>query len=407
MKIKLPSVFLIFLFVVTRLFIWVYRPVEFTEIIYSYMPYAHRWAAGEVPYLQMWYEYPPATIPLFYLPHLIDMGSIGMPIHLNYLQAYRGMLLLIDIGLFVLIWKTLRKYKAAESVFAGGLIYYALATAKAHHFIYDTMDITFAAALSLTIAAPLLWPTMKGHLISWLGYFLAVSLKLVNAPLALVYVLLERKNLKRLLLTGIVAGTLVWLLPLAYFRSSLQVMLVYHQIRGLQVESAPAVIVSTVDAFTHSEQFIEAYKNYEVAGPVSDKVKRIFDVLFPAALLTYLIYASLKAYRLTEKQRDLMRHYLTLLYVFVFIISAKVLSTPFLLWHIPLLAMLPHKTLTKQLSFTIPSLIIIIMSMSPIPRFPVGIFTMHHIIGWIRTGFFAYLTVATVLLIEKNYAKKD
>src|SRR3989339_602912 len=126
-KLSILSILLIALYIISRIYIWRSGPVSFTEIIFSYMPYAHLWASGQRPYLDQWYEYPPATIPLFYIPHVIDRGTLKYPaIHLDYLQSYRGILLLVDIGVFVMIWKVLRKQKAKVSIFAGGLVYYIL-----------------------------------------------------------------------------------------------------------------------------------------------------------------------------------------------------------------------------------------------------------------------------------------
>lgn len=193
------------LFFVTRGIIWVYRPVQFTEIIYSYMPYAHLWAGGTKPYLQQWYEYPPATIPLFYLPHIIDMATNHHWYHLDYLVSYRGLLLLIDVVLFWLMSTVLKKSKASSTEYVVSLSYYALVTAKTNHFIYDSMDLTFTFAMFVAAVAPILWKN-RGWLIGWLGYFLAIALKYVNAPIGLMYAAFERKNIRRLMIELAIAG---------------------------------------------------------------------------------------------------------------------------------------------------------------------------------------------------------
>lgn len=382
---------IIILFILTRVIIWIYNPVEFTEIIYSYMPYAHLWASGDQPYLDQWYEYPPATIPLFYLPHVIDMSTHDTPFHLNYANAYRGTLLLVDIGIFIMIWKTLKKTTKHRAVFVGALIYYILATTKAHDFIYDTMDLTFAAAITLSVAAPILFKNKLSSFGTWLGFFLAFALKFVNAPLAFTYAVLERRNIRRLLLSGCLAFLLVWGVPLAKYRTSLSVTLVYHQMRGLQVTSTPAVIASTIDHITDTETFVEKYKNYEITGPYSDRIKRIFDILFIASIISFIGYTTKVAFFTKEEQAYSTRLHFTLGYVLLFMLVGKVQSTPFLLWQIPLIAIYPFKSLKDQLFFTLASLAIIISSMTKIPNLPVGIFSVHLFIGWLRTGLFAFL----------------
>lgn len=401
MRLNKLTFILLFVYLTTRLFIWVFRPMEFTEIIYSYMPYAHLWDSGEVPYLEQWYEYPPATIPLFYLPHLIDKYSQNSLIAINYLQAYRGLLFLIDIGLFSIIWKVLRKYQVRPTAFTFSVLYYCFVTAKAHHFLYDTMDITFAASMSLAVAAPILWKKNSGIFFSWFGTFLAMALKLVNAPLIPVYALLDRYHWKKALLIATIAGALVWAFPLLYFRSSLQVMFVYHQMRGLQVESVPAVISSVIGSFTDSEQFIEAYKNYEITGPVSSAVKRVFDPLFYLTMSMFVLAGSILAFR-AKKNHQLLRHQFTLVYIFAFMLTAKVLSTPFLIWHIPLLAMYPFTNTKQQLKMLLISFVMIALSMTAIPKIELSMIDTHQLIGVVRSLSLLALLYLVISDIQQN-----
>ncbi len=387
-------------FLVTRGIIWIYRPVQFTEIIYSYMPYAHLWAGGTKPYLQQWYEYPPATIPLFYLPHVIDMGTNHHWYHVDYLVSYRGMLLLVDIFLFWLMTKVLQKSKSSSTMYVMSLAYYALVTAKANHFIYDSMDLTFTCAMFVAAVAPILWQT-KGWFIGWLGYFLAVALKYVNAPLGLMHAAFEHKNLARLFVELSIAGLLIWGVPLILFRSSLLVSFVYHQQRGLQVESAPATLARTINSFTQTERYAEVYKNYDIQGPVSSQIKRVFDVAFPISLLVYGVWASKRIIQRNPKHTHDLRIWVSLGYISCFMLTAKVLSTPFLLWHIPFVAVLPLKTWREKLPAMMASAIIIGTSMTSIPNLPLGIFSIHLLIGWVRVVAFSYLFAISVREIRR------
>ena len=174
-----------------------------------------------------------------------------------------------------------------------------------------------------------------------------------------------------------------------YFRSSLLVMYVYHKERGLQVESVPAVIVSTFNKFTKSEQFVEVYKNYDIVGPISEKVKTIFDILFPLSLGIFMVTAIKYALKVnSQKDRIRVDLYLTVLYIFVFMLTSKVLSTPFLLWHIPFFTIYPFESLSIQLKFLIPSFLIIALSMTKIPDLNWGLINLHLVIGWIRSSMF-------------------
>jgi len=393
-----PIHLLIVIYLISRLFIWVFRPQAFSEIIYSYMPYAHLWASGTKPYLEQWYEYPPVTIPLFYIPHIIDRETRETPFHLNYLQSYRGLLLIVDLLLFGLIWKTLQKQKVALPIFITAVLYYIGVTTKAHHFLYDTMDLTFAASLTLAAAAPVILSAKTASFFSWLGTFLAIGLKYVNAPLIPIYALLERQNWKRLMVSGFIAFALVWALPLSLFRSSLSVSLVYHDMRGIQVDSAAAILLRTIDQFTQSERIIEIYKNYEVTGPLTDQAKSVMKLLFPASLLIYVAIACWLVLKVTHKRSQFLRIHLTLGYILLFMLTGKVLSTPFLLWHIPLLAIYPFTSLKRQLSFLVPSAIIIFVSMTQVSNDLIGIFPIPLIVGWIRTLAFGFLFIQWLCL---------
>ncbi|HYD35348.1 MAG TPA: hypothetical protein VD999_04735 [Vitreimonas sp.] len=421
---KKLSLLLLLVFILSRSFIWVFKPPAFSEIIYSYMPYAHLWASGVTPYLEQWYEYPPATIPLFYIPHWIDKTTHGFPFHLNYSHAYRAEMLLIDVALFTLMWKVLRKLEVNKSVFVGGLLYYIVVTTKAHHFLYDTMDLAFAAAVAAGLSAPLFLSSLSGTFWSWAGFALAVALKYVNAPLALLYGLAAlptkassqswatySRNLVSLQLLykmmAVVGGiALVWLFPLLYFRSSLMVSLVYQQIRGLQIDSTPAVFVRVADRLQPSEHVIEVYKNYEIAGPISTQVLNQLAWIFPVSIGLFLLIGIIiigKNLHLHTHQRVPMLVWLTLGYFLVFMLTGKVLSRPFLFWHLPLLAFFPFKILKHQLAFTVPSTLMIWVTLSQASNDEVGFLTVPILVGLWRVLMIVIMSVGWVYVAYQYF----
>lgn len=390
-KQKVMIVLLVLFFALSRLITWYFGPVYFTEIIYSYMPFAHLWASGVTPYLEQWYEYPPATIPLFYIPHIIDTATHGTILHLNYEVAYRLQMLTIDCSLFALIMFVLIKRRVNGALFATPLVYYILATAKAHDFIYDTMDLSFAAAISLGVAAPELVKGSKGVFLSWFGFALSVALKLMNGPLALVYAIQERKEWKKFLIFGGAAILLVWAIPLALYRSSLSVMLVYHQIRGLQADSTGAVIVRIIDKFTRSEKIVELYKNYEVTGPLSSEMLKILGVVFPAAIILFVLYGSYIVFNAKQSKQQYLRISFTVGYLLLMMLVGKVLSRPFMLWLIPLIAILPFSDWKKQMRFLLVSLGAVSVQLTLVPHFEIWVFDSGLLVGITRSVLFSVL----------------
>lgn len=378
------------IFLLTRLYIWNNPPTDFTQIIYVYMPYAHLWAEGYIPYLKQVYEYPPLTIPFFYIPHLIDMATNHQWYHINYSDAYKLILTSVDIAIFALIWKTLKKLNTSKTVFITSLLYYSLVTAKANHFIYDSFDLIFAVALMLAVVAPLLWQR-RGTFWGWFGFMAGVAIKYVNAPLGLLMVIQQCHSFKKLVVEGLIATLLIWGIPVAVFRSSMMVTFEYHKQRGIQIESIPATLVRTIDQWTHSERAVEVAKAYDIQGPVSTQVGKIFKIIFPVSLLVYVTSAGFYLWKLKYKDTFVPMMWITLGYISLFMIVSPVLSTPYLLWHIPFVALLPTKKLSQKLSLVIPSFIIIAAGMTAIPNVAFGPLTLHIWIGWIKVVGFSWM----------------
>lgn len=371
------------LFFISRFYIWKFPP-NFTDVFYSYYDYARLWSEGYIPYLKHLFEYPPANIPLFYLPWLINRTKL-----ITYLTFYRFIIFLADSFIFFLIIKTLKKLKVKKIGFYIAVIYYILAILKAKDFVYDSMDLVFISTFFLSlILLKLKKQSQTTRFFSWFFFWLSTAFKYITFPLVIPYLMMKKgKDFKNQLLMSVLAFFVVWGAPLIIFRSSLSVSFVYHFKRGFQVESVPANIIRLINSWTKSEHYIEVFKNYDIVGPVTTKLTPFLSLMFPLAMLGFFIYSLKKSLVLVKKGNfDDYKERLkfALQYLFLFLLTGKVFSTPFHLWLPPLLAIYPFKSVKKQLPVLITSFFMIAISMTPIPNLKFSIFDVHTAIGIAR-----------------------
>jgi len=169
----------------------------------------------------------------------------------------------------------------------------------------------------------------------------------------------------------------------------------------------PAQWSALINRFTQTESYVEVYKNYDITGPVSTGLKQIYDWLFPLALGIYVIYGFLMLLSVkTPEIKQKLLIGLSLGYVYTFMFFAKVLSTPFLLWQIPLIAVLPVKNWKQHLSWTIPATVMIIISMTKIPNWELGLINIHLLIGLTRVFLIAFLLIRTIGWVHETISDR-
>ncbi|PIS09402.1 hypothetical protein COT75_01850 [Candidatus Beckwithbacteria bacterium CG10_big_fil_rev_8_21_14_0_10_34_10] len=388
-------IILVSLFIASRVIIFVFPP-HFSDVMYSYYHYARIWTEGYPAYLVHLFEYPPANIILFYLPWILDRASI-----LGYPDFYRFFVFLADVIIFIVSFKVLKKLKLKKGIIFIALLYYILALTKAKDFVYDSMDLVFISGFFLSLALlKLKKQTPKIRFFSWFFFWLSTAFKYITAPLFIPYLLLMRKgrDLKKEILISFMAFVAVWGLPLIIFRSSLSVTFVYHLKRGFQVESMPANVIRLVNRWTQSDSFVEVYKNYDIIGPVTAKLQPYLSIIFPLTMLAFFIYSLKKSLDLSKPTGKSFDEYkeklkLGLIYLFLFMATGKVFSTPFHLWLPPLLTIYPFKSVKQQLKVLFVSFFMIAISMTPIPNLTYQGFELHNAIGLMRPICLLYMLI--------------
>lgn len=354
-------------FIVSRVYIFTHPP----DYVRYFEEYANIWYYGLPPYLKHWFEYPPATIPFISGPLILDQMGIG-----KYRLNFRLMILGVDVLVFAILMQVLKKMSLKPMAVLLSLGFYIALTSKAKDFMYENLDLMFAMTMLVPAVAGILVGKSRNwwqSVVQWLMYWFGTGLKLVNAPLAVAYFWATPAlaSWKRILVVGITA-LLIWGAPLAIFRSSLSVIIIYHKNRQLQVESIPSLIVRGVNLFTKSEEiYFSDYKSFDLRGPISEKMLPLANIALAASMVILTLYI-LKNRDRASNPYFLMK--VTLLFIFAYMTTNKVFSTPYHLWYLPLLVVYPYKSQGQRLWFFFWAAIFAGVATSRIPSVQVGPF---------------------------------
>lgn len=340
--------FIAFSFIfLSRLFILFNPPQNYSDVFQDYRRYAQMWASGLTPYLKHLYEYPPGTIPLIYFPEILNQKNIG-----HYVENYRVQIFIFDL---VISWLILRQIFYLKSKQISKIIAVAFLTVApiiAKDFFYDGIDSIFAGIMALSI---IYW---SKPLFSWVLFWLAAAIKLLNIPLFLIWV---KKDWKLLLLGFI----LVWGVPLFLFRSSLSVVYIYNNARGIKYAAFPDFVVETINNFTQTEVRRNEPPDFELRGPISSTANRAVAIVYPLSLLLVVAYGR---FRVADTYAGRIK--ITLVYFLTMFFTAKIFSQPFHIWYISLLALYPFKSIKLQASMLGLAIMLLIVDTTPWIRYP-------------------------------------
>ena len=357
-KALIAIIFVVFL--LSRWYVFENGPKYYSDVKADYERYANMWRYGLTPYREHLYEYPPATIPLLSLPLALDQAGIG-----KYYSNYRAQVLIIDILFFCYLVWIVQKISWLKGRWIESLLFYTILTALSKEFLYEGLDLIFTACatIALTLATVIKPKSFLLEVVIWFFFWLSTAIKFLTLPLvAPLFLLLSSGSLAKRILVCAIGFILVWGLPLALYRSSLQVSFIHNNNRPIKYAAFPAHIIRWVDSFTHTEEQRMVAPDFEYTGPVSNQVTAVTKVVFPAGLLalllyfTYLIHQKLTALPLNLTQ---LKKYLSSvqklkpdrvaafglliysMYIFYLFIFAKIFSQPFHIWYIPPFILFP------------------------------------------------------------------
>ena len=274
--------------------------------------YARRILSGEVPYSGFPYEYPPLSLLVILLPGLVSTDAKG------YATVFGVEMLLLDYLILYVLSRTSRRAVLLYGV--GFLLFWRLPFVR--HDLAPVAAATAGAYLLLRgrgIWAAVLWG---------IGGALKLYPMVVVPTLAFGSGLLEA--LRRWAAAAVVfAGGVLWGI-LAFGPEALS-FLGYHADRPAMIESLPGnVLLLLPDA-----EVVRSYGSFNVLGPLGENLSSLFGALQLLAIAVALL-ACYRGSRHAPKTSVLRGAAAA---TFAFAVFGKVLSPHFLLWPVPLLAL--------------------------------------------------------------------
>ncbi len=424
---KKPSLFVQILaifsiFICSRYYIFTHPPQSYSDVTADYERYANMWRYGLTPYRQHLYEYPPATIPMLSIPLSLDQAGIG-----KYYKNYRTEILLIDTFFFIyLVWISRRLPWLKQRWFLS-LLAYILLTTAASDFLYEGIDLAFTAAavVALTLSLAITKKSFVLETIVWAFFWLSTAIKFLTLPLLLpLFLLLHRGKLVQQLAACALGFILVWGLPLGLYRSSLQVSFVHNGNRPIKYAAFPAHIIRWVNSFTHSEHQNPVAPDFEYVGPVSTQVTKIDAIVFPLAVLSsigYMIFILLQKTRTklpqsfaeskkllfsttfvegTERVRFGLYYYMV--YIFTLFLTAKIFSQPFHIWYIPVVVLLPYRSIHRWLLVIALCFLMILLDMTTVLHIKHNFLLFGTIEIALIRDVFRFIPMGIILYIASN-----
>src|SRR3989344_2890419 len=350
-------------FFISRIYVLLNPPPNYSDFFHDYRRYAEMWSSGLTPYLVHLYEYPPITIPVLYLPEALNKLNIG-----HYCQNYRLQIFIFDLFISAFIIGAILKFKTKPVNKVLAIVFYNLTPMIAKDFFYEGIDWLFIGSfvIGLIYLSKRFW--------FWLFFWLSTGIKLLTAPLAAVFI---DKDWKKMILTFI----LIWGLPILIFRSSLGVMFVYNNARGIKYAAFPSYVVETINYFTHTETRRNQPPDFELQGPVSSLAGKVVGLIYPLSILLVLIYGR------RQPQNYASAIKISLIYFLTMFFTAKIFSQPFHLWLIPLLALFPFKSTKIQLLMMGLVMMLLVVDTTPWIKLPEQLMVINPL----PLKFFSYL----------------
>jgi hypothetical protein len=273
--------------------------------------YAEEIFAGKVPYADFPYEYPPASLFILLVPRLLASDPAA------YAALFGAEMLLFDMIILIALSRIGTKPLLLYGV--GLLLFWRLPYIR-----HDLVPVAVATLGSLAL--------LRGREL-WAAVLWGIGGAIKLYPMVAVPALSFGAGPARTAIRWSAAGAvfalgILWSFP-AFGPEALQ-FLTYHSDRPAMVESIPANVLLLLPG----AEVVHSYGSFNVVGPLEEPLVRFFGAFQLAATVFALLMVWWQGG--PEPRAVAVRGAATA--TFAFAVFGKVLSPHFLIWPLPLLA---------------------------------------------------------------------
>ena len=306
---------------------WIGRPVISDVGLYQY--YGERIASGDVPYRDIVVEYPPVAFIAFAIPALLTSDLEG------YSAEFAALMILCLAGIGALLVLTLHALEASRLRIVGAVTTVCAGVLLLGPFVLTRFDLLPAAVTAAAVAAVVAGRGRLGAVL--LGVAIATKLyPAVLLPLVLVRVLRRDGRREAVRQLGIVLGAAALAyLPFALVAPEGVGRSIVRQVsRPLQIESlGSGVLLALHHLLAMPLGWASASGSQNLTGTVAWVVAGVTTVAGAAALVLVWV-----AFARGEMGDERFVRYAAAAGV-AFVAFSKVLSPQFLVWLLPLVAL--------------------------------------------------------------------
>ncbi|MBA2385360.1 MAG: DUF2029 domain-containing protein [Actinobacteria bacterium] len=304
---------------------------EQVEDVRLFQTFGERFLAGEIPYRDYFLEYPPGALTSFVLPALAAANDFTLAFKLLHILFGCALVALVSLTLALLYASHARLYAATAVTALTPLV---LGPTVLNRYDLWPALLTAAALAALVGGRVLLGPALLALATVAKGY------AIVLLPLALAYAWRRggREQAKRSLIAYAAAVALV-MLPFAVLGpGGLKHSVWIHLRRGLHIESLAASVLTAADRLgLYTARVFHGFA-VEITGTLPSLAAAASTLLQLAALAAvWVVFARGEPTR----QRVITASAAA---VTAFVVFGKVLSPQFMIWLVPLVALVPGVT---------------------------------------------------------------